>query len=254
MWNQPPPDETNIWTWHQQQTYRYEKTPPKVFISAAIETTWKSRLCFFFKCLGRRSDRRYILYIRWVRFWLFCHLDDWSYHFLKPLEVKNITHELQRPLEGKIGRCIIFGCFGLLFGDLDFTFNVLPAHFQESSDSLEDISSLKLLDVQMQYWFTWEIPKVSLSRQQKTWRNTSQEKPKWHGPRFEMALKPVGFQGPKYRPARPVWFVSFLYMYYVPTVASVAYEAQNPVWPLDCVIVAFKNKICKHNHSYKIQL
>lgn len=117
MWNQPPPDETNIWTWHQQQTYRYEKTPPKVFISAAIETTWKSRLCFFFKCLGRRSDRRYILYIRWVRFWLFCHLDDWSYHFLKPLEVKNITHELQRPLEGKIGRCIIFGGFGLLFGD-----------------------------------------------------------------------------------------------------------------------------------------
>ena len=42
-------------------------------------------------------------------------------------------------------------------------------------------------------------------------------------------------------------------MHYEPTVASVAYEAQNPVWPLDGVIVAFK-KICKHNHSYKIQL
>lgn len=100
----------------------------KVFIFAAIETTWKSRLCW----------------INWGEDALFLVV------------------------------------FGLLFGDLDF--NVLPAHFQEeSSDSLEDISSLKLLDVQMQYWFTWEIPKVSLSRQQKTWRNTSQKNPRGTG-------------------------------------------------------------------------
>ena len=180
--------------------YKYAKPPPKVFIFAAIETTWKSRLCFF-SCVCDVGVIEGISYTSDESGFDFCHLDDWFPSFFEATggEEYNSWTE-KRLLEGKMH---YFGGFGLLFGDLDFTFNVLPAHFQESSDFLEDISSLKLLDVQMQYWFTWEIPKVSLSRQQKPWRNTSQEKPTWHGQHFQMALKPVGFQGPKYRPARP---------------------------------------------------
>ena len=116
-------------------------------------------IVFFFKCLGRRSDRRYILYIRWVRFWLFCHLDDWFLSFFEATGGEEYNSWTSTPFGGEDWKMHYFSWFWLVF------------HIQCSSGPLsggikwfvEDIPSLKLLDVPMQYWFTWEFPKVSLS-------------------------------------------------------------------------------------------